>query len=177
MPAQRSTTAISSTGQFLGYGGHFSGDVKPGWFGWAKDDFLFSFVAGDGIGNYSSGGWSNRCRAGDQLHRRDRVRDAHGRAARAGMAASNVLFKPIFAYSANGGYQHWWTPNLRSTIAAGIAHQDVSSQLIGPTQANSANKELWNAFVNLVWNPVAFITTGVQYMYGHRVVVVERQGQ
>jgi hypothetical protein len=25
--------------KFLGYGGHISGDVKPGWFGWAKDDF------------------------------------------------------------------------------------------------------------------------------------------
>ena len=30
---------------------------------------------------------------------------------------------------------------------------------------------MWNAFVNLVWNPVAFITTGVEYMYGKRVVV------
>src|SRR5207248_11575594 len=44
--------------QFVGYGGHVSGDVKPGWFGWAKDDFLFSFVAGEAIGNDSSGGWA-----------------------------------------------------------------------------------------------------------------------
>src|SRR5215472_7360954 len=29
---------------YIGYGGHFSGNVKPGWFGWAKDDFLFSFI-------------------------------------------------------------------------------------------------------------------------------------
>ena len=43
---------------YLGYGGHFSGDVKPGWFGWAKDDFLFSFIAGEAIGNDSSGGWA-----------------------------------------------------------------------------------------------------------------------
>ena len=50
-----------------------------------------------------------------------------------GMAASNVLFNPVFAYSTNGGYQHWWAPNLRSTIAAGIAHQDLNSQLIGPS--------------------------------------------
>jgi hypothetical protein len=91
-------------------------------------------------------------------------------------AASNVIASQIFAFSANGGYQHWWTPNLRSTIAAGIAHQDVPSQLIGPTEANSANKELWNAFVNLVWNPVAFITTGVQYMYGKRIVVANGKG-
>ncbi len=44
---------------FVGYGGHFSGDVKPGWFGYAKDDFLFSFIAGEGIGSYTCGGWSN----------------------------------------------------------------------------------------------------------------------
>ena len=41
--------------EYLGYGGHFSGDVKPGWFGWEKDDFLFSFIAGQGLGSYLSG--------------------------------------------------------------------------------------------------------------------------
>jgi hypothetical protein len=93
------------------------------------------------------------------------------------MAASNVLFHQNFEYSANGGYQHWWTPNLRSTIAAGIAHQDIDSRLIGPMQASTFTKEQWNAFVNLVWNPVAFITTGVQYMYGKRIVVANLKGQ
>ena len=88
-----------------------------------------------------------------------------------------MIFKTIFNYSANGGYQHWWTPNLRSTVAAGVAHQDMSSQLIGPTTASTTNKEQWNAFVNLIWNPVAFITTGVQYMYGKRIVVANLKGQ
>jgi Porin subfamily len=44
--------------KFLGYGGHIAGDVKPGWFGWNKDDFLFSFVAGEAIGNDMSSGWA-----------------------------------------------------------------------------------------------------------------------
>ena len=35
---------------------------------------------------------------------------------------------------------------------------------------------MWNTFVNLVWNPVAFITTGVEYMYGHRTVVANLAG-
>jgi Porin subfamily/DcaP outer membrane protein len=160
---------------YLGYGGHFSGDVKPGWFAWEKDDFLFSVIAGEGIGNYSSGGLATAFNEATNFSIATAcatpVPGCTGLA-----AASNVLVKQIFSYSANGGYQHWWTPNLRSTIAAGIAHQDVDSQLIGPTEANSANKELWNAFVNLVWNPVAFITTGVQYMYGHRVVVSNAKG-
>jgi hypothetical protein len=66
---------------------------------------------------------------------------------------------------------------LRSTIAAGVAHQDISGQLIGPNQAIAVNKEQWNTFVNLIWNPVAFITTGVQYMYGKRIVVSNAKGQ
>jgi hypothetical protein len=28
-----------------------------------------------------------------------------------------------------------------------------------------------------VWNPVAFITTGVEYMYGKRIVVANGKGQ
>jgi hypothetical protein len=162
--------------KFLGYGGHFSGDVKPGWFGWAKDDFLFSFVAGEGIGNYSSGGWA----LGAPLATNFTVATSCATpqpGCQGGNAASNVLFSTNFNYSANGGYQHWWLPNLRSTIAAGMAHQDMSSRLIGPTQASSVSKEQWNAFVNLVWNPVAFITTGVQYMYGKRTTVANGKGQ
>jgi hypothetical protein len=160
---------------FLGYGGHVAGDVKPGWFGWAKDDFLFSFVAGDGIGNQSSGGLSTAFNLASNFSVPTSCATPTVGCTGLG-AASNVIVSQIFGYSANGGYQHWWTPNLRSTIAAGIAHQDVPSQLIGPLEANSANKELWNAFVNLVWNPVAFITTGVEYMYGHRVVVSNAKG-
>jgi len=161
--------------RFVGYGGHIAGDVKPGWFGWAKDDFLFSFVAGDGIGNYASGGEKTWIPMATNFTLTTACATPQPGCA-GGLAASNVIFKPVFGYSANGGYQHWWLPNLRSTFAAGFAHQDISSQLIGPNQAIAANKELWNAFVNLVWNPVAFITTGVQYMYGQRRVVSNAKG-
>jgi porin-like protein len=162
--------------KYLGYGVHISGDVKPGWFGWAKDDFLFSFVAGQAIGNYSSGGWNLAVPLSTNFTVPTQCATPQG-SCQGGMAASNVIFHTNFNYSANGGYQHWWLPNLRSTIAAGMAHQDMSSQLIGPSQAISANKEQWNAFINLVWNPVAFITTGIQYMYGRRIVVSNARGQ
>jgi hypothetical protein len=161
---------------FVGYAGHFSGDVKPGWFGWEKDDILFSAVVGQGEGNYSSGGLSSAFSLASNFSIATSC--ATPTPTCTGLAAaSNIIFKPIFGYSANGGYQHWWLPNLRSTIAAGIAEQNPSSQLIGPTEANSANKVLWNAFANLVWNPVAFITTGVEYMYGKRIVVSNAKGQ
>jgi Porin subfamily/DcaP outer membrane protein len=162
--------------KFIGYGGHFAGDVHPNWFGYAKDDFLFSFVAGNGIGNYISGGESTLFDLSSNFGITTRC--ATPTPACTGLAAaSNVLFRPNVGFSTQGGYQHWWTPNLRSTIAIGEAQQYVSSQLIGPTQSNSVNKVLWNTFVNLVWNPVAFITTGVEYMYGKRVVASNASGQ
>jgi hypothetical protein len=162
--------------KFFGYGGHISGDVKPGWFGYNKDDFLFSFVADEALGNYASGGENTLYPLASNFTVTTAC--ATPTATCSGQfAASNIIFSPIFAYSANGGYQHWWTSNLRTTIAAGVAQQDVPSQLIGPTQATNVNKQLWNAFVNLVWNPVAFITTGVEYMYGHRTVVANLQGR
>jgi hypothetical protein len=160
---------------YLGYGGHVSGDVKPGWFGYSKDDFLFSFVAGEGIGSYLAGGWANSTAVASNFT----VATACATpvpGCQGGLAASNVLFRTVFQYSANGGYQHWWTPTLRSTVAAGIAHQDLDSQLIGPSQASTFTKEQWNAFVNLVWTPVAFVTTGFQYNYGTRVVVANGKG-
>jgi hypothetical protein len=161
--------------QFVGYGGHISGDVHPQWWGYNKDDFLFSFVAGDANGQYASGGLATFFPLATNFTVTTAC--ATPRPGCTGQfAASNILFKPVFAFSTNGGYQHWWTPTLRSTIAAGYGQEAVSSQLIGPTAAQSTNKVLWNAFVNLVWNPVAFITTGVEYMYGHRLVVANLSG-
>ncbi|MGC2525589.1 MAG: DcaP family trimeric outer membrane transporter [Stellaceae bacterium] len=160
---------------FIGYGGHIAGDVHPRWWGYDKDDFLFSFVAGEAIGNYASGGLATFFPMATNFTVTTACATPQAKCT-GGMAASNVLFKPVFAFSTNGGYQHWWTPTLRSTIAAGYAQQDVSSQLIGPSQTVATNKILWNGFVNLVWNPVAFITTGVEYMYGHRVVVANLSG-
>ncbi len=161
--------------QYIGYGGHIAGDVKPGWWGYNKDDFLFSFVAGEAIGDYASGGDKSLFPLATNFTVTTACATPTAKCT-GQFAASNIITKPVFGYSTNGGYQHWWTPTLRSTIAAGVAAQDVSSQLIGPTQASAVNKQLWNAFINLVWNPVAFITTGVQYMHGQRTVVANLRG-
>jgi len=161
--------------EFIGYGGHIAGDVHPGWFGWQKDDILFSGVVGEATGPYTSGGLATAFSLASNFSVATSC--ATQTATCTGLAAaSNILVKPIFGYSMTGGYQHWWLPNLRSTIAAGNWSQAVPSQVIGPTESNSANKQLWNTFANLVWNPVAFITTGVEYMYGHRVAVSNAKG-
>jgi hypothetical protein len=162
--------------QISGYGGHFAGDVHPGWWGYNKDDFLFSFVAGNAIGNYASGGANFLYPIATNFTVATSCATPTP-GCTGGMAASNVLFSPVMSYSTNGGYQHWWLPNLRSTIAAGYAAQEVNSQLIGPSQAEAVNKRVWTTFINLVWNPVAFITTGVQYMHGQRVVVANLTGR
>jgi hypothetical protein len=162
--------------KFVGVGGHVSGDVHPGWFGYNKDDFLFSFVAGNAIGNYASGGLSVFVPLASNFTVTTACANPIPGKCTGQFAASNILVNPIFAFSTNGGYQHWWTSNLRSTVAAGFARQDPSSQLIGPTEAQALNKIEWDAFINLVWNPVAFITTGAQYMYGHRTVVANLYG-
>ncbi len=161
--------------KFVGYGGHVSGDVHPDWWGYNKDDFLWSFVIGTGIGNYASGGEKTLYPLASNFTVTTAC--ATPTATCTGQfAASNVLVNEVTGMSINGGYQHWWLPNLRTTIAAGYAGQVVNSQLIGPTEAQAVNKRLWNTFINLVWNPVAFITTGVEYMHGQRVVVANLSG-
>jgi hypothetical protein len=86
------------------------------------------------------------------------------------------------------GYQHRWTPTLRSNINAGISHHDISN-LGGPagfvcagaartTGAGGCglNKEIVTSHLNLIWSPVPFVDVGVEYMYGHRLVLANLKG-
>ena len=38
------------------------------------------------------------------------------------------------------------------------------------------NKELINAHVNLIWNPVPFADVGIEYTWAHRLVVSNLKG-
>jgi hypothetical protein len=75
------------------------------------------------------------------------------------------------------GYQHFWLPNLRSNLAYGYWMANVSSQLVGPVESTVANKRLQSVNFNVIWSPVAFIDTGVEYMWGKRTVVANFSGQ
>ena len=86
-------------------------------------------------------------------------------------AATNILVTTIPAVGGVVGYLHWWTPNLRSTIAYGMARFQVPSQLVGPIESTVANKQLQSASVNLIWSPAAFIDIGGEYYWGQRQVV------
>ena len=85
--------------------------------------------------------------------------------------ANCVASKLIPSIGAEIGYQHWWSDNLRSTFSYGVNHQySLSSAYLG-TGILNANRELQSAHANLIWNPVSFVTIGVEYMWGQRTVV------
>jgi hypothetical protein len=141
---------------FVGGGGGVSGDVKPGWFGWEKDDFQFQFTVGNGIGRYINES-NNAALATNFLSPPATL-----------AAAENILVKPIFEYGYALGYQHFWLANLRSTAVWGYAYTGYPTNLIGPTQGVVSNRVLETAHFNLIWSPVAFIDAGVEFFWGQR---------
>jgi DcaP outer membrane protein len=84
---------------------------------------------------------------------------------------------PGCALAATGiGYQHYWAPTLRSTIAYGIARYQVPARLVGPVEDTVANKQLQSASLNLVWSPVGFIDIGAEYFWGQCQVLANLVG-
>jgi Porin subfamily len=153
----------------LGYGGGVSGDVKPNWFGWAKDDVTWQVTVGNGLGRYLSDGTN----AGLATNYAATPTCASGCA----ISGNSIFVKPIPEAGGAAGYQHWWLPNLRSNAAFGIATYAVPSQLVGPLESMAANKQLITAHGNLIWSPVAFIDTGIEYMWARRQVLSGLYGQ
>jgi hypothetical protein len=157
---------------FVGGGGGVSGDVKPfsaAPFGipgtWEKDDFLWQFSVGNGLGRYLNDG------SGAALATNFLTSPATA------AAAANILVKPVSEFGYQIGYQHWWVPNVRSTIVYGFSYFGYPSQLIGPTQMIVSNKQLQTAHANVIWSPVSFIDAGVEYTWGQRTTVANLKGQ
>ncbi len=40
--------------------------------------------------------------------------------------------------------------------------------LIGPLAAVNTNKQVWTTHVNLIWTPVGFIDTGIEWLWAQR---------
>jgi hypothetical protein len=150
---------------FVGGGGGVSGDVKPGWFGWEKDDFVWQFTVGNGLGRYLNDG-SGAALATNFL-------SPPATAA----AAASILVRPVSEFGYQLGYQHFWLTNLRSTVVYGYSYFGYPSQLIGPTQIIVSNKQVQTAHANLIWSPVAFIDAGIEYTWGQRQTVADLKGQ
>src|SRR5262249_26932970 len=102
-----------------GFAGHIGGDVKPGWFGWAKDDITFHALGGENIGRYLGGNTSMF----------SVVSNYPAIAPTTAAAAQAVVLKSSMAFGANMSYTHWWTDNIRSYVGGGIQHHDIPVNL------------------------------------------------
>jgi hypothetical protein len=142
---------------FIGYGGHIGFDIKPGWFGWVKDDIVGQFELGTGMGQYINASTSV------SLETNYLVTPATA------AAAALVLIKPVNEIGGQLGYQHWWMDNLRSTLVGGIQGINLHNAVVGAT--TSLNKELMTAHLNLIWNPVSFVDVGLEAVWGQRTAV------
>ncbi len=167
---------------FTGFGAQFSGDVKPRWLGWDRDFITWHVTAGEGIGRGLQSGSGN-----SMVGLVSNMAISPSTA----VSAANTIIKPVRAYGGNVGYRHYWAPNLRSNIGLGFFHQDVntlrgavcsggsSAAQVAARNAGTAGcglaKELINAAVNVIWNPIPFVDFGVEYMWGHRVTVSNAQ--
>jgi Porin subfamily len=190
---------------FLGYGGGLSGNVKPDWFGWSKDNFGYNFYAGEGLGHYANppgngepgtvnplatnwGLVGNECIVTSGV-------GCYGNSAgteTGGATAANarlVNTQTFLSYGAEGNYQHWWTDNLRSTVSGGFQTSAIPTNVVtvtdGGVPANTLsananalqyNKVLVTAHANLIWSPVSFIDTGFEFSWGHRLTILGATG-
>jgi hypothetical protein len=155
----------------LGFGGGVSGNVVPGWFGWARDDIAWQINAGNGIGHYLTDS-TNAGLATNYVVPPGCSTPTPGCA----LAATSITVTRIPAVGGVVGYQHFWSAALRSTVTYGIARYQVPSILVGPVETTVANKQLQSASGNLIWSPLAFVDIGVEYFWGQRQVVANLFG-
>ena len=75
-------------------------------------------------------------------------------------------------------YQHWWLPNLRSTITVGWQNNEMDIGILGRnTETLNYNKYFWTSHLNFLWSPVSFIDTGIEYFYGQRLTLLNQRAQ
>jgi hypothetical protein len=106
-----------------------------------KDDLRLSAYAGNGIGRYSIGFLS------------DAIVDANSR-----------LVAPT-QWLAMAAYRHYWSANLRSTVAfsaVGVSNPEGT--------AATVNKSSDSAHLNVIWSPVPQANAGLEYIYARREV-------
>ncbi len=192
--------AVLSDGRYvdktwIGYGGAVSGDLKP-FPEWSPKDYIgYALSIGEGLGGYIQTTQAVATNFGGTLGGSNPV--IVGGMTGAGCAAATpcsftgttareiaarqaydalVRGRTISAFGAKIGYQHWWTSNVRTNLDFSMVHQDVPTLQGLATAQKQANRELLMTHVNLMWSPVAFVTTGVEYAWGHRVTIPIAKG-
>jgi hypothetical protein len=113
----------------------FSGAIPV----YGKDMFRFGLNGGNALGRYWGGVFQ------------DAFLDAGGK------------LKLANQYGATASYQHFWSDQLRSTVALGTMYINNPDFALG-----TANKRFHSAHLNLIWSPITNTSLGVEYMYGRR---------
>ncbi|WP_171478532.1 DcaP family trimeric outer membrane transporter [Acinetobacter ihumii] len=89
--------------------------------------------------------------------------------------AANATDLSIYESEFNSGligYSHKWSPQWRSTLAAGaIWYKDDNSFA---EKAPTLNKQLYNILVNSFYTPTKNIDLGVEYTYGQREIFADK---
>ncbi len=106
-----------------------------------KDTVKFWGTAGEGIGRYFAGN----------------LPDAF-------VVVGNIRAQNQYAW--NVSYRHFWTDQIRSTIAASQLYADNSSAVVAANPG--ADKRFDSIHANLLYSPVPNFTTGIEYRYGRR---------
>src|SRR5205085_756719 len=141
--------------------------LSGNFFTWGKDNLTWGVAGGDGIGDGIANNIGVATNFGGALN---------GQAVNATDSRSNfslnrplydaaVLATTIVSWSGRIGYQHWWTPELRSTVDFSVNHNDIPA-LVQASGRAANNKELALAHVNLIWSPVAFVDLGIEGGWG-----------
>jgi uncharacterized coiled-coil protein SlyX len=126
----------------LGFG--LSGVLRTGW--WAEtDDVKFSTYFGKGIGRYITD-----------------LRTAGGQDAYFDLATGNMTALSVAA--AYVGYEHAWSPTLRSTTTLGWVWVNVLE-----SQPNDALKYTRRFSLNLAWSPIPRLDLVAEILTGTRV--------
>jgi hypothetical protein len=179
---------------FIGYGGGLSGNWRPNWFGFSsKDNFGFNSFAGSGLGHYadpsgggepgtSNGLQSNFGLVGVACNTATGV-GCYGNTAAGptGNSATNAALVRTSTVPQQGvefNYQHWWLPNLRSTVSVGWQYNAMNINLLGRNATTLGfNKSFWTNHVNLIYSPVSFIDTGFETFFGERLTLLNQRAQ
>jgi hypothetical protein len=74
--------------------------------------------------------------------------------------------------------QHWWSPTIRSTLNFGYESQGMNVNLLGINGLTAGlNKAEMLGSANLIFSPVPFVDTGVEFFYGKRDTIVGSSGE
>lgn len=83
--------------------------------------------------------------------------------------SSDGSLHAITAYGGSIAYKHYWTDEIRSTVAAGIMRRDNPMAYL-PVNSLAEERSL---HANVIWSPIPQANIGIEYIHGE----VELEGQ